>query len=146
MLQAACLSIVHNTPTCTTLKLTQRTFSASMAGTSMHTSLITLHYYKNKFARHDASLPQTKLKFRNNNVVLEYKKFTNLHPTTVSDKAVMAMQRHTTEQQATDVSMKRARKKWKVGINEKENGEIKNKFNRTTTSRREGSLFTLHTF
>jgi hypothetical protein len=33
-----------------------------------------------------------------------------------------------------------------VGINEKENGKVQNKFNRKTTSRREGSLFTHHTF
>jgi hypothetical protein len=58
----------------------------------------------------------------------------------------MAKQRHTTEQQATDMSREGVQKKWKVGRNEKENGKVKNKFNRTTTSRSEGSLFTLHTF
>jgi hypothetical protein len=95
-----------------------------MAGTPTHTSPITLHYYKNNFARHDALLPQTKLTFRRNNAVLEYKQFTILLPTTVSDEGVMANQRDTTEQQATDVSRKGVQKKWEVGINEKENGKV----------------------
>jgi hypothetical protein len=146
MLQAAYLSIGHTAPTCTTLKLPQRTFSASMAGTSTHTSPVTLHYYKNNFARDDASLPQTKLTFRNNNAVLEYKQLTILHLTTVTDEAVVTKKRDTTKQQATDISRKGVQKKWKVGINEKENEQVKNKFNRTTPSRREGSHFTLHTF
>jgi hypothetical protein len=92
MLQAAYLSICHTTPKCTTLKLAQRTFSACMAGTPTHTSPITLNYYKNNFARYDASPPQTKLRFRRNNAVLEYKQFTILLPTTVSDEGVVAKQ------------------------------------------------------
>jgi hypothetical protein len=55
-------------------------------------------------------------------------------------------QRDTTEQQGTDISRKGVQKKRKVGRNEKENGKVQNKFNRTTTSRSEGSLFTHHTF
>jgi hypothetical protein len=60
----------------------------------MHTSPSTLHYYKNNSARQNASLPQTKLTFRNNNAVLEYKQHTILLPTTLSDEAVMAKQTH----------------------------------------------------
>jgi hypothetical protein len=70
-----------------------------------------LHYYKNNFAINNASLPQTKLTFRNNNAVLEYKQLTILLPTTVSDEAVMAKRRDTTEQQATDISRKGVQKK-----------------------------------
>jgi hypothetical protein len=66
-----------------------------------------LHYYKNNFARHDASLPQTKLTFRKNLAVLEYKQFTTLLLTTVSDEGVIAKQRDTTEQkQAPDLRRK----------------------------------------
>jgi hypothetical protein len=117
MRQAACHSIGHTTPTCITLNVAQITFSASIARTSTHTSPITLHYYKSNFARHDASLPQTELKFINNIAVFEYKQFTILLPTTVSDEAVMAKQIDSTEQQATDVSRKGFQKKWKVGLN-----------------------------
>jgi hypothetical protein len=92
-----------------------------MAGTSTHTSPITLHYYKNNFARHDASLPQTELKFRNNIAVFEYKQFTILLPTTVSDEAVTAKKIDSTEHQATGVSRKGIQKKCKVDLNEKEN-------------------------
>jgi hypothetical protein len=91
-----------------------------MAGTPTHTSPITLNYYKNNFAGYDASPPQTKLRFRRNNTVLEYKQFTILLPTTVPDEGVMAKQRDTTEQQATGVSRKGVQKKWEVGTHEKE--------------------------
>jgi hypothetical protein len=57
--------------------------------------------------------------------VLEYKQFTILLPTTVSDEGVVAKQWDTTEQQATDVSRKGVEKKWKVDIDEKENGKVK---------------------
>jgi hypothetical protein len=145
MLQAACLSIGHTTPTCTTLKLTQGTLSASMARTSTHTSPLTLPYYANNFARHDASLPLNKLKFRNNNALLEYKQFRILLPTTVPNEAVMAKQRDTTEHQATDMSRKGVQKKWRVGINEKEDGKVKNKFNSQPPQERRdlSSIFTL---
>jgi hypothetical protein len=121
MLQAAYLSIGHTAPTSTTLKLLQRTFSASMVATSTHTSPITLHYYKNNFARHDASLPRTKLTFRNNNAVLEYNQFTILLPTPVSEEALLTKQKDTTEQQATHITRKEVQKNWKLGINENEN-------------------------
>jgi hypothetical protein len=94
-------------------------------GRNHHAHLpIILHYYKNNFARHDASLPQTKLTFRKNNAVLEYKQFTTLLPTTVSDEGVTAKQIDTTEQQATDLSRKSVQKKLKVGIIKRENGKV----------------------
>jgi hypothetical protein len=106
MFQAACLSIGHTTPTCTTLK-THPKNTLCKYGRYLHAHLpSTLHYYKNNFARRDASLPQTKLTFRNNNAVLEYKQLTILPPTTASDEAVMANQKDTTEQQDTDISRK----------------------------------------
>jgi hypothetical protein len=37
-------------------------------------------------------------------------------------------------------------KKWKVGINKKENRKVENKINITTTSRGGGTFFTVHTY